>query len=198
MPSMSDGLKPASLRVLRAASACSWICDMPGMTPRSVVSAAPTTATDLGFMGCLVSLGGSRPEEGQGDLVGLLLEGDLEGHVENQGVGRLRTADDVGHHARALIQLDDSNGVGRCEARRRAMVDDVAEQLGLAARLDHRDLARGAFRAEWPRRKVGVAAVVAALQPQLASLCALPEMLGLRRRCRHGSCSLGHGILQYL
>ena len=75
-----------------------------------------------------------RLEEGQGDLVGLLLEGDLEGHVEHQGFGRLRAADDVGHHARALVQLDDGDRIGRREAGRRAMVDDVAEELGLAAR----------------------------------------------------------------
>src|SRR5256714_15540359 len=102
MPSMSDGLKPASFRVLRAASACSWICDMPGMTPRSVVSAAPTTATDLGFMACLASLAVGRLEEGQGDLVVLLLEGDLEGHVEQQGVRRLPAADGVCPHGRAF------------------------------------------------------------------------------------------------
>src|SRR5262249_28019305 len=161
---------------LRAASACSWICDMPGMTPRSVVSAAPTTATVLGFMGCLASLAAGGLEEGERDLVGLFLERDLEGHVEHPGVGGLRAADDVGHHARALIQLDNGDRIRRGETRRRPVVDDIAEQLGLADRLDDRDPARGAFGAERPRWEVGVAAVAAALQPQLAGARALPEM----------------------
>src|SRR5262245_19479230 len=133
MPSMSPGCKPASFRALRAASACSWICDMPGMTPRSVVSAAPTTATDRGLMGCLASLDSGWFEEGQRDLVALLLEGDLERHIEHQGVGRLRATDNIGHQARAFVQLDDGDGIGRRESRRRAVVDHVAEQLGLAA-----------------------------------------------------------------
>src|SRR5215471_4538525 len=47
---MSAGLSPASTIAFSAASACSWICDMSGMTPSRVVSAAPTMAIDLGFM----------------------------------------------------------------------------------------------------------------------------------------------------
>src|SRR6478672_5846856 len=106
MPSMLESFSPASLMALRAASACSWICDRPGMTPRSVVSAAPTTATDLRFMGCLASLRLSRLEEGQRDLLALLLERHLQRHVQHQSLGRLRAAHDVGHHARAFLQLD--------------------------------------------------------------------------------------------
>jgi hypothetical protein len=37
-------LSPASAIALSAASACNWICDMSGMTPSFVVSAAPTMA----------------------------------------------------------------------------------------------------------------------------------------------------------
>jgi hypothetical protein len=37
--------KPASAMAFNAASACNWICDTFGITPSSVVSAAPTTAT---------------------------------------------------------------------------------------------------------------------------------------------------------
>jgi hypothetical protein len=48
MPSMSAGLSPASAIALSAASAWSWICDMSGMTPSRVVSAAPTMAIDFG------------------------------------------------------------------------------------------------------------------------------------------------------
>ena len=36
---------PASAIAFSAASACNWSCDMFGITPSSVVSAAPTTAT---------------------------------------------------------------------------------------------------------------------------------------------------------
>ena len=52
IPSISCRVSPASSRVLRAASAwsCSWL--MCGITPRSVVSAAPTIAMLPGFMSC--------------------------------------------------------------------------------------------------------------------------------------------------
>src|SRR3974390_3082615 len=39
---MSFGRSPASAIAFSAASACNWICDMSGMTPSRVVSAAPT------------------------------------------------------------------------------------------------------------------------------------------------------------
>src|SRR5262249_56193055 len=78
------------------------------------------------------------------------------------------------------------------------MVDDVAVKLRLAGRLDHRHPARGALGAERSGWKVGVAAVIAALQPQLAHLCAFPKMLGLRRRHRQRSSSFGHGVLLIL
>src|SRR6266513_5341955 len=50
MPSMSADLSPASAIALSAASACNWICDMSGMTPSRVVSAAPTMAIVFGVM----------------------------------------------------------------------------------------------------------------------------------------------------
>src|ERR1700730_14673065 len=137
---MSDAFKPPSFKALRAASACSWICDRPGMTPRSVVSAAPTTATECCFKAYLASFAGRR-EEGQGNLVALFLEGHLEPHVEHQRIGRLRAADDIGHHARTLVQLDDGNSVGGREAGRRAVMDDITEEFRLAGGLDDRDLA---------------------------------------------------------
>src|SRR5688572_20502089 len=117
MPSISFGPSPQSFMALRAASAWSWICDRPGMTPRSVVSAAPTTATDFCFMGSPRS-GAGRLEQRQRDVVVLLLEGRDERHVENQGIRRLRAADDVGHHARAFVELDNGDRVGRGETRR--------------------------------------------------------------------------------
>jgi hypothetical protein len=92
MPSMSLGLSPASAMALSAASACNWICDMSGMTPSRVVSAAPTMAIDFGFMGSSPS----RVEEREGDFVVELLESDLDRHVELQRLGGLRAAGDVG------------------------------------------------------------------------------------------------------
>src|SRR5215468_3916398 len=113
MPSISAGLSPASAIALSAASACNWICDMSGMTPSRVVSAAPTMAIDFGF----IALPPRRAEEGEGDLVVELLESDFDRHVELQRLGGLRAAGDVGHHARAFVELNDGDRIGRREAR---------------------------------------------------------------------------------
>src|SRR5215204_2487349 len=153
MPSMSDSFSPASAIAFSAASACNWICDTFGMTPSSVVSAAPTTAT--AFLRICLTL--RRTEQGKGDFVVELFERDLELHVEFERFRRLRAVDDVTHQARALVQFDHRDGVGRREAGRgRAMVDDVAVKRALAAGLEHADLARGAGRAERTRREIHV------------------------------------------
>src|SRR5271156_3993919 len=102
---MSPGFSPASSMALSAASACNWICDRPGMTPSSVVSAAPTTAMDFCFISRSPNARADRLEQRQGNGIGLLLKSDLKRHVELQGFRRLRAADNVGHHARALGQL---------------------------------------------------------------------------------------------
>src|SRR6516162_6750767 len=126
---MSDSFRPASAIAFSAASACSWICDMFGMTPSSVVSAAPTTATWF----LRIALPPHRTEQGKGDLVVELLELDLDLHIELERLRRLRAVDDVGHHPRAFVELDDRNGVGRRKTGScRAMVDDVAVKLALA------------------------------------------------------------------
>src|ERR1051325_6173712 len=88
MPSMSLGPIPASFIALSAASAWSPICDKFGMRPSSVVSAAPIMAIDFGFICASSAL--RRAEQRQGDLVVHLLEGDLDRHVENEGLRRLR------------------------------------------------------------------------------------------------------------
>src|SRR6516225_10080080 len=129
MPSMSAGLSPASAIAFNAASACNWICDMSGMTPSLVVSAAPTMAIDFGFIASPLR----RTEEGEGDLVVELLEGDLDRHVEFQCLGGLRAADDIGHQARPLLELDDRNRIGRGEAGHRAVVDHIGIEPALAA-----------------------------------------------------------------
>src|SRR5438067_3293596 len=102
MPSMSDSFSPASAIAFSAASACSWICDVLGMTPSSVVSAAPTTAT--WFLRMALHL--RRTEQGKRDGVVELFEFHFQGHVEFERFRRLGTIDDVRHHARAFVQLD--------------------------------------------------------------------------------------------
>src|SRR6476646_10365706 len=120
---MSDNFNPASASAFSAASACSWICETLGMTPSSVVSAAPTTAT--WFLRIVLSL--RRAEQGKGDLVVERLELDLDLHIEFERFRRLWAVDDVGHHPRALVELDDGDGIGRREAGRcRAVIDDIA------------------------------------------------------------------------
>src|SRR5215472_14885390 len=99
MPSISAGLSPASAIAFNPASACSWICDMSGMTPSRVVSAAPTMAIDFGFIGSPPR----RAEQGERDLVVELLKGDLDRHVELERLGGLRAIHDVGHHARPFV-----------------------------------------------------------------------------------------------
>src|SRR5271169_1984610 len=94
-PSISFAVSPASARVLRAASACKPITDTSGILPSLVVSAAPTTAMERGFIG---ASGSGRLEEGKGDGAEGL-EGHLDGHVQLQSLGGLRATDDVGHHA---------------------------------------------------------------------------------------------------
>src|SRR5665647_3765001 len=176
---MSDSFRPASAMAFSAASACSWICDMLGMTPSSVVSAAPTTATWFLRMGSILR----RTKQGKGDLVVELLEGDFQFHVEFERFRRLRAIDDVAHQARAFVELDHGNGIGRCKAGRRGpVVDDVAVELALAAGLEHADLAAAAARAERARWEIDVGAGIAALQAKFTRLGAVPEMLGLRRR----------------
>src|SRR5580658_6935206 len=100
MPSMSFGFNPHSAMAFSAASACNWICERPGMTPSSVVSAAPTTVTVFCRIGSILRW----PEQRQRDVVVLLFEHDFQRHVELQGFRRLRTLDDISHHARPLGQ----------------------------------------------------------------------------------------------
>src|ERR1700709_455166 len=154
MPSISDSFRPASAIALSAASACSWICETLRMTPSSVVSAAPTTAT--WFLRMVLPL--RRTEQGKGDLVIEFLERDFELHVEFERLRRLRTIDDIAHHARAFVEFHHRDGIGRRKARHRAVMDDVAVEPGLAAGLEDTDLARGAGRTKRPRRKIDIGA----------------------------------------
>src|SRR5205807_2504056 len=119
---------------------------------------------------------------------------DLERHVEDQCLGGLRALDDIAHHARALIELDDGNRVGRGEAGDRPVMDHIAEEPALAACLEHADLARRAIWAERARREIGLLAGIAALQAQFARTRPLPEMHRLWRRLWPRTLSLGHPI----
>src|SRR4051794_12355602 len=179
---MSFGFSPQSVIAFSAASACSWICDISGMTPSFVVSAAPTTATVL----CGIGSAFRRTEEGQSDRVVLLGEYDFKCHVELQCFRRLRTLDDVGHHARAFGELHHGNGVGRLETGHLAVMDHVAIQDRFAGSGEYADFARGAFWAERSRREINMTALTAALQTQFAGLCTVPEVLRFRRGLRQG------------
>src|SRR5580700_5564372 len=119
---MSDSFSPVSAIAFSAASACSWICDMVGMTPSSVVSAAPTTATR--FLRIWLPL--CRAEQGQSDFVVELLEFDFEPHVQFERFRRLRTFYNIAHHARALVEFDHGDRIRWREAGRGgAVIDDI-------------------------------------------------------------------------
>src|SRR3954453_18299976 len=111
---MSDSFRPVSAMAFSAASACNWIWDTFGITPSSVVSAAPTTAT--WFLRMMLTL--RRAEQGKGDLVVEFLKGDFELHVQLERLRRLRAIDDVAHHARTLVEFDHGDCIGRGEAGR--------------------------------------------------------------------------------
>src|ERR1700684_4209274 len=122
------------------------------MTPSSVVSAAPTTVTAFCRIGSVLrQRNRGWPEQGQGDVVVLLLEHDFQRHVELQRFRRLRAFDDVGHHARPFGELHHGDRVGWCKAGHLAVMDHVAPEDGLAGRLEHADLTRGADGTEWTR-----------------------------------------------
>src|SRR6266702_6737561 len=134
-----------------------------------------------------------RTEQGKGDVIVELFEGDFELHVEFERLRRLWAVDDVAHHPRTFVEFDHGNRIRRREAGRGgAVVDDVAVERALAARLEYADLARGTGGAEWTRREIDVGAGVAALQPQFAGPGSVPEMPGLRRRFRFGAYRFGH------
>src|ERR1700720_3455233 len=138
---MSEGLRPQSFIALSAASAWRPICDRLVMRPISVVSAAPTMAIDFGFIGSAFR----RAEQGKGDLVVDFLEGDFELHVELQRLGGLRALDDVAHEARAFVEFDDRDRIGRGKAGHRAMMDHIAVKPAPAAGAEDADLARRAM-----------------------------------------------------
>src|SRR4051794_36201396 len=123
-----------------------------------------------------------RLEQRQRNLVVDLLERDLDRHVENQRLRSLRAIDDVGHHPWTLVEFDDRDRVGRGKARHWPVVDHIGVEPPPAAGAEYRDVARGAFRAERPRREIGLPAGIAALQAQFAGARSLPEMHRFGRR----------------
>ncbi len=129
---------------------------------------------------------------GESDFVVELLECDLKLHVEFEGLRRLGTVDDVGHHARPFSKFDHGNGVRRREAGSGPMVNDVAVERRVAAGAKDADLARRTGRTEGTGRKIDVRAIVTALKPQFAGLCSFPEMFGLRRGQWAGTRGFSH------
>src|SRR5882724_5133417 len=83
MPSMSAGLSPASAIALSAASACSWICDMSGMT----AEVGGLGGADDGDRFRLHRDHLRAGRERGGDLVVELFEGHLDRHVELRRLG---------------------------------------------------------------------------------------------------------------
>src|SRR5882762_3171962 len=133
-----------------------------------------------------------RTKQGKGDVVVELFERDFQLHVEFERLRRLRTIDDVAHHARAFVQFNHRDGVRGREARYRAVMDDVAVEFCLAAGLEDADLARSTGWTKRSRREIDVGTGVAALQAQFVRPCAVPEMLGFGRRFRSRTRWLGH------
>src|SRR3972149_1109677 len=103
-PSTSDLGMPASRRALRAASACNMSAVLPGQMPISSDSSTPTMAT---FLERLIGLPAHRTEHGQADLIGEVFEDDFDRHVAADLLGVRLDADQVGQHARPLLELDD-------------------------------------------------------------------------------------------
>src|SRR6516165_9454114 len=99
-----------------------------GMTPSSVVSAAPTMAT--WFLRIALPL--RRTEQRKGDLVVELLEFHLDLHVERERLRGLRAIDNIGHHPHPLVELDHGDRIGRRKAGGGAVMDDVAVERALA------------------------------------------------------------------
>src|SRR4051812_4205116 len=172
MPSTSAGVNAQSASARRAALVASPSDDC-STVPISAVSAAPTIAT-VG-----ASIIGSRPEARHGDLAFDLVD-RLNGEIEWELV-RIRIGlDEVGQQPWPLFELHHRDHVRRVEARRGAVVDDVAVEDPPARSEDHVDVVARARRTEWLRREVGRAAAAAPLQSQLAARGALPEVLRLR------------------
>src|SRR5262249_13311948 len=76
-----------------------------------------------------------------------------------------------------------------------AVVNHVAVELTLAARLEYTDFSHATGRPERAGREIDVRAGIAALQPQLVYARALPEMPGLRCRFWSRARRLGHLVL---
>ena len=115
--------------------------------------------------------------------------------MSSSSASGLRATDDIGHHARAFLQLHDCDRVGWGETGDRAVMNHVAVELTLPARLEYADFSRATGRAEWARGKIDVGAGIAALQAQLVYARALPEMPGLRCRFWSRARRLGHIVL---
>src|SRR5688572_17572341 len=200
-PSMSPTRSPASRTALWMAStwSVSWL--LCGRAPSSSLSSTPTmhAAFDSSFTGSDRCPCGSRRgwperdgwlslrhrlEHWQGDLVGLLLEYDLDRHVAPDLRRIRRDVDEICQHARALVELDHREHDGSLHLE--GLVEDLVGDLervhaSATAGADPLDVAGGTERADNARVHEHLAAG-AALRNHEASLArAVPVRLRLGR-----------------
>ena len=189
--STSDLSMPASRSAFRAAWACIMIGVMFGTMPISSVSSAPTMATL--FLMLMPRPARRRPEQRQRDLVGHVLPLHLDRHVAADVLGHRLHADEVRHHARAFVELDDRGDVRRREpGHLRPELDRERVQLAAAAAGAPLDVPREAARAELPRVEEELLARRAVRQRQLVPLAGVPERLRLRAGPGQRLRVLGH------
>ena len=147
-----------------------------------------------------------QPEFGQGDLVGHVVEDDLDGRVDPvravlaQVLAVVGVVDDqVGHQARPLVEFDDGDDIRRgvLHRRDRQVADHVGVHLALAGDLPPVDLPVEAvgLGAEGARVEVEGAAGRAVGQDQLVLLESVPVGLRFGRRLRQRAGVVGHAIV---
>ena len=128
-PSTSAAVSPASASAFSAASACSWIMDRSGRTPTSSVSLAPMIAM---LPPCMLVMRSPGSPAGRPAAPARRAARSRPGPGASSGrfSGSGGDADDVGHHARPLVQLDQGDDLRlvRVGGRHRPVVDDVGDQ----------------------------------------------------------------------
>ena len=84
-----------------------------------------------------VTSGSRWPPLGDGDVRQHVVEYHLERHVQNQVLGRVLDANDIGHHPGPFLELHNRDGVWGIvlETGRWPMVDHVGVKRSLARRL---------------------------------------------------------------
>ena len=128
-----------------------------------------------------------RLELGQTYVVGYVLEYDFEGHADDKVFGRGVFYDDVGRHDGALVKLYHRGYKGHIADKpgmRRALDDGVGVESSVSTRLHPLGVAGEAAGRYVSGVEVGVAAAVAASEPEFVFFCLLPVHIGFDLRCR--------------